>query len=312
MAPPSYKNPPVMGEQIAYESWVKEVNLWSLCCKLEKEEQGPALALSLSGNARQAAMDIDMTTLNSAGGLQAVINKLNGLYLKDVNQRIYVALKSFETFKRTESCSMDNYLNEFDIKYSKLKSHGIVLPDVVLGYRMLESANLSKNRSELVRISAEQMTYNQIKAQLRKLEDIAVTCDEPSVDIKVESDAYYNSSEHTESDDVLYNRTSNYQGGHRFSSSRGGRGGRSRGGRGGHSRGGRGGFHNDGYGRGAYHGANSGRGRGGQSGRGRGSCYVCGKVEHQARECPERYDNRENQKDGNDDIEEAEIVDIEV
>lgn len=308
---PSYKNPPVLGDDTQYEAWVKEVNLWSLCCKLDKEEQGPALALSLSGNARQAAMDIDMNTLNSDGGLQAVINKLDGLYLKDVNQRIYVALKTFESFKRTDDCSMDKYLNEFDLKYNKLKAHGIVLPDVVLGYRMLESANLTKSRSELVRISAIQMTYNQIKTQLRKLEDIAVSsCDEPSIHIKTENDTYY-TSEHPEND-VLYNRTSNFRGGNRFNSDRGGRVGRSRGGRAGYSRGSRGRFDNrggyDNRGRGAY---NSGRGRDGQSGRGRGACYVCGKFDHRAWECPDRYD-KENQNDENDGEEEAVFVDIEV
>ena len=94
----SYKNPPTLSDDIQYESWVKEVQLWSLCCKLDKSEQGPALALSLSGNSRDAAMDIDVATLNSNDGLQSIINKLDGLYLKDVNQRIYVALKTFETF----------------------------------------------------------------------------------------------------------------------------------------------------------------------------------------------------------------------
>ena len=98
--PSSYKHPPVLSDGIQYETWVKELNLWSLCCKLDKKEQGPAVALSLSGNARQSALDIDVETLNSDGGLQAVINKLNGLYLKDVNQRIYVAMKNFEQYNR--------------------------------------------------------------------------------------------------------------------------------------------------------------------------------------------------------------------
>ena len=171
----SYKNPPKLNEDMQYEAWVKEVNLWSLCCKLDKGEQGPALALSLSGHARQAAMEIDTGMMQSQNGLQAVINKLDGLYLKDVNQRIYVALKSFEHFKRTDETSMDDYLNQFDLRYNRLKAHGIILPDVVLGYRMIESANLTQSRSEIVRISAGSMSYDEIKKQLRKLEDIAAS-----------------------------------------------------------------------------------------------------------------------------------------
>ena len=79
--------------------WVKELDLWSLCCKLEKKEQGPAVALSLSGSARQAALSIDIAILGSDNGLQALINKFNELYLKDVNQRMYVAIKKFEQYK---------------------------------------------------------------------------------------------------------------------------------------------------------------------------------------------------------------------
>ena len=308
----SYKHPPALGEETQYESWVKEVKLWSLCCKLTNEEQGPALALSLKGNARQAAMDLDLPTLNSAAGLQAVINKLNGLYLKDVNQWIYVALKSFEHFKREESSSMDDYLNEFDIKYSKLKSHGIVLPDVVLGYRMIESANLSKSRSELVRISATQMTYDEIKTQLRKLEDIAVSSSENYTStsqtlIKTEeSDAFYSQSENNDFSDVLYNRSSEHQrGAYRSRGGRGGRGGRSRGG-------GRGNFHGDNGGRSVhFQNNNHVRGRGGgYRGRGRGVCHVCFSPQHYARDCPSN-ENNGNQTDGVE-VEDVEIVNIEI
>ena len=108
----------------------------------------------MSGNAREAASDFDITTLSSEDGLRSIINKLDGLYLKDVNQWIYIALKTFDNFKRKEGSSIDAFLNEFDIKYNKLKVHNITLPDEVLGYRLIEGANLSKSRNELVRISS--------------------------------------------------------------------------------------------------------------------------------------------------------------
>ena len=289
-----------MNEDMQYEAWVKEVNLWSICCKLDAGEQGPALALSLSGNARQAAMDIDTSVMKSDGGLQAVINKLDGLYLKDVNQRIYVALKSFERFKRTEETSMDDYLNQFDLRYNKLKAHGIVLPDVVLGYRMIESANLTQNRSELVRISAGCMSYNEIKKQLRKLEDIAAS-----------SNSYDEIK--TEESDVLFQYDHYPNRGGNRSRGRGGRGGARGGGR---SRGGRGAYQGDGAGvRNVFQGNNARgsrgaiRGRGTFRGRGRGACHSCGGLDHWARECPERYDNG---GEGEGDVEDVEIVNIEI
>ena len=296
----SYKNPPKLNEDMQYEAWTKEVNLWSLCCKLDKKEQGPALALSLSGHARQAAMEIDTPTMNSDQGLQAVINKLDGLYLKDVNQRIYVALKNFECYKRSVDTSMDNFLNQFDLRYNKLKAHGIVLPDIVLGYRMIESANLTQNRNELVRISAGCMSYTEIKKQLRKLEDIAASASGVDL-IKTE-----------DTSDVLF-QYENYQTrGASRSRSRGGRGNRG----GARSRGGRGAQQSSGGdsrntfqanntrgGRGAT------RGRGGFRGRGRGACHNCGRFDHWARECPEFYEE-EDEEEAN--VADVEIVDIEI
>ena len=324
--PSSYKHPPVLSDGIQYETWVKELNLWSLCCKLDKKEQGPAVALSLSGNAGQSALDIDVETLNSDGGLQAVINKLNGLYLKDVNQRIYVAMKNFEQYKRPPNTSIDNYLTEFDIRYNRLKAHSIQLPDAVLAYRLLESANLEQSKSELVRATINNMSFTEMKAQLRKLEDSAVIVgDDGNFMIK------------NEPEDVSYNR----------SFERGGRGGR------GGGRGGRGGFHgsqrggrsnynnynnsysnnnnqnynnynnsnNDFNNDNNYNNYYSGRGRGRSRGRGRGACFVCSSLEHQVRDCPERNNpeqdvsrrNASSDTNGNNrDVADVEIVDVEV
>ena len=303
----SYKNVPKLNDKIQYEVWVKELKLWSMCCKLEKKEQGPAVVISLEGNARQAALDIDMSVLNSDDGLQAVINKLNGLYLKDENQRIYVALKTFEKYQRPAEESIDNYLNKFDLMYCRLKNHKIILPDAVLAYRLLESANLEKSKSDLVRATIKQMSFDEMKTQLRKLEDIAVT--------SVRDDGGFQIKE--EPDDVLYNQ--------RFSNQRGGRSSRGRGGRslrGAHG----GGFSN----RGNYNNNDSSRnfntdntssnsrgnfnnyrGRGGRN-RGRGACFNCQSTQHWARDCPIKPPQELGDDEEGDNEEQVEIVDIEI
>ena len=116
----SYKNPPLLTESDQYERWCKEVNLWKLCCKLDKKEQGPALALSQQGKVREAALELDIAVLSADDGVDKIIAKLDGLYLKDENQRIYIAYAEFEKFKRDPAMSIDNYINEFErLKQSK-------------------------------------------------------------------------------------------------------------------------------------------------------------------------------------------------
>ena len=84
--------------------------------------------------------------------------------------------------------SIDKYLTEFDIMYNRLNVHNIELPDTVLAYRLLENANLEKSKTELVRATINRLTFDEMKKQLRKLEDIAVTGveDYPSFPIKDE------------------------------------------------------------------------------------------------------------------------------
>ena len=143
-------------------------------------------------------------------------------------------------------------------------------PDTAVAYRLLESANLPKDRSELIRTTISTLEYKAVKVQLRKLEDSAVgTTDSFEIpEIKTEpEDTFYMQNvprgrSSRESEDTFY-----MQNVPRGRSSRG-RGGSSRG------RGGRFG------------------GRYVSRGRGRGACFVCKQFGHWANECPQKEDER--------------------
>ena len=92
----SLKSPPVLGNNTDYEMWKKELALWQICCNYEKKKQGPAVVLSLQGSAKEAALEMEVSVLNSDEGLDELLATLDGLYLKDESQRKYVSLKSLE------------------------------------------------------------------------------------------------------------------------------------------------------------------------------------------------------------------------
>ena len=171
----SFKNPPKLLETSIYETWVKEVKLWALCSKVDKKEQAAAVTLSLEGRAREAALELSIEDLSADDGLTKLITQLDGLFLKDENQRTYVAYAEFEKYKRPQEMSIDNYINDFERLYNKVKAFKIELPDQVPAYRLLESAHLSSSKNELVRATITKLGYTEMKAQLRKLEDMAVT-----------------------------------------------------------------------------------------------------------------------------------------
>ena len=180
--------------------------------------------------------------------MKKLLSQLDGLYLKDENQQLYLCLKKFEQHKRPPSQSINDYINEFERLHNKLKYYKLVYPDAAVAYRLLESANLSKEKNELIRTTVTKLEYNLIKIQLRKLEDSAVRGEHNEHSLEQIKD---------EPLDTFYG--SEYRGRSR------GRGGARRGGRGSNRR-------------------RGGRFRGSSS-RGRGPCFVCGEFGHLAYEC---------------------------
>ena len=74
-------------------------------------------------------------------------------------------------FQRQPNMSIDNYIIEFERLHNQVINHKIYLPDPVLAYRLLESANLSASKSALVRSTVAKLAYADMKIQLRKLID---------------------------------------------------------------------------------------------------------------------------------------------
>ena len=110
-----------MKEGLLYSEWKKELNIWADFTTLEDSRKGGALFLTLTGKARQAVLaNVTREEIKSEDGLNEIITCLNGLYDKDVSQSGYSAFDDFTNFRRTPETSIDEYLVEFNIKYSKL------------------------------------------------------------------------------------------------------------------------------------------------------------------------------------------------
>ena len=100
-----------------------------------------------------------------------MIEKLKKLYAKDEDQAAYIAYDEFESFKRPASTGMVDYLNEFERLYNKIKCHRMELPSGVLAYRLLKSANISEDRQQLARATLLELTYENMKKQLKAIFD---------------------------------------------------------------------------------------------------------------------------------------------
>ena len=167
--------PPEFSESMSWTDYKKEIEIWQALTTLDDEKQGPCLYLSLKGKAREAALELDLAKIKGKDGVKLILQRLDELYLEDTTQTAYLAYQSFETFKRPEDMKMKDYLAKFEHLYTKIKDHQMVLPDGVLAYRVLNSANLTNEQMTLCRATMTELKYDEMVKQLKRLFADAIT-----------------------------------------------------------------------------------------------------------------------------------------
>ena len=58
------KNPPILDTSPSFEHWEKAIQYWQAITDLPKTKQGPAITLSLTGKALEAAMELEFDDVN--------------------------------------------------------------------------------------------------------------------------------------------------------------------------------------------------------------------------------------------------------
>ena len=137
-----YVTPPILVPE-KYASWRKEMVIWEMATNLDKDKMAPNVFLFLPETAKKAILEIDPKELNKNDGLTKMYTKLDTLYKEDETQAALICYDKFERYSRPQEMTINNYLIEFERMVAQLKIHKIVLPEPVLAYRALRSANLS-------------------------------------------------------------------------------------------------------------------------------------------------------------------------
>ena len=137
--------------------------------RLSPQETRSSHFSDFTREAREAALEIEIKDLTDDQGVKKLIEKLDSLYLEDINQSAYAAYESFEMYRRPKDMNMKEFLNSFECLYNKLKVYQMELPDGVLAYRVLKSANLSEENEKLARATITTLTYKSMTEQLKKI-----------------------------------------------------------------------------------------------------------------------------------------------
>ena len=199
--------PPIFKDGDDFFEWKRELSIWSVVTDIDEEKQAAAIYLSLEGKARECCKCIDVQELTGKNGKKALLSKLEALYAVDEEQRIYIAYEMFESYVRPTDVSIPDFLNEWERLYDKIVSKGITLPEPVLAYRLLKSANIPSEKQALVRATVQTLTLENLKKQMRAISDTSAIDDiaEKTQAIKIEKEVMY--TQNPNESEVFYNQT---------------------------------------------------------------------------------------------------------
>ena len=123
---------PVLTDNKSYSNWKKETATWPLATTLPEEKQAAEIFLTLTGKAREAALETSTDDIGPKEEVKRPLAKLDELYQVDKNQSAFLAYEESEQFKRPHDMNMKDYINTFDRLNNRLIEHDMKLPEGVL------------------------------------------------------------------------------------------------------------------------------------------------------------------------------------
>ena len=165
---------------------------WEHATNVDKKKCAATVFLTLTGKAREAILEMSPTVLNEEDGLSKLFSKLDELFKEDKNKAALETYDKFERYNRPSEMTIADYLIEFDRMTAQLKLHKIILPEHVLAYRFLSSANLTDDHEKLIRATVSEVTLKSMAFQLKKVMGTSNAASEPAVVQVKNEDVWYN------------------------------------------------------------------------------------------------------------------------
>ena len=184
----SYKCPPKFDDESSYECWKKDIDIWCELTELDKKKRALAIHLSLTGRARIASSELEVSDLKKENGVDILLTKLDGIFLAEKGRRQFAVFHDLYNLRRKEEVNINDFVTEFEHAYFKFGREDMTLPDAVKAFMLLSACNLGDSDVQLVMSAITDATYGHMKAALKRIYGINAsgTIPKPQVEIKVE------------------------------------------------------------------------------------------------------------------------------
>ena len=191
--------PKFIDDASGYPEYRKNLLRWSRISKVENEKQAEVVLYYLQGQPSGIQEKID-TALgdqveDKADGLKKVVDFMDTIYAEDDMTTAWTKYKEFIRLKKDSSQPVIEFIAEFDKKHTKAKEAGCVFSDIVLGFNLLESCNLSETDEKFILTAVDFKKgkdngdlLEQIKSSLRKFQARETLCADKDDKIKVKEE----------------------------------------------------------------------------------------------------------------------------
>lgn len=116
---------------------------------VEEKKEALAVTLSLHGQVRAKAVEIDVEKLSDKNGMQTLCGELDKIFLWNSVNVAYENYTKFDKYHRDEAPDMPSFIIEFERRYDLCKKSDISLPNAVLSFKLLDSVGLSEMDGQL-------------------------------------------------------------------------------------------------------------------------------------------------------------------
>ena len=164
---------PSMRDDSLYSDWKKEIEIWKLTNDIlgcTKPVLAGTLFESLTGQSRDTVLSsLKVAEITCDEGVDNILKTLDEFFLGNEVKNAFEAHDELVKFRRKPNTSFKEFLVEFQLKVNKVKLSGTELSDGVLGYILLNCANLSSDKENMVRATCDKLDLKTVKAQLDKI-----------------------------------------------------------------------------------------------------------------------------------------------
>ena len=170
-------NPPEFEEGDSWSQYKKELIMWQKLTKVDKKQQGLAVALALPkkhklGIRELVLEEIEIEKLEVDDGLKTLIDHLDKVLGKDDLTDSLEKFDEFFNYERESEQDIRNFISKFDQKYNAMAKKDMKLPSPIKAFMLIRKAKVTEDEVKLILTGVDynekDTLFHQSKSSLNK------------------------------------------------------------------------------------------------------------------------------------------------